>query len=221
MISVVLQRKTQCGYVRMLHSLGTAFVSCNTRVRHQQHRSELEGGTFVPWSAIIHTLCYTSRHKVPPRETSKLHLGYKYSIRIGNTRLRHQQYRSERDGGTFMSWSAIMYNLSYTSRHRASQRIANHIRSRFCLQLHRKGNVQMPSVHWSFKIRINSVQLAAAICSFSKSKCQQQVRFHAMSPQRLWVHSQSHVTAVNIRCTGRRNYSVQFSPANSADVNVL
>ena len=120
-----------------------------------------------------------------------------------------------------MSWSTIMYSLSYTSRHRASQRIANHIRSRFCLQLHRKGNVQMPSVHWSFKIRINPVQLAAAMCSLSKSKCQQQVRFHAMSPQRLWVHSQSHVTAVNIRCTGRRNYSVQFSPANPADVNVL
>ena len=142
MISVVLRRKIQCGYVSMLHSLGTAFVSCNTRLRHQQHRSEFEGGTFVSWSAIIYTYAIQAdigRHSglettalftSPMRWHQEKPLNPILSTNTAfvscNTRLRHQQYRSERDGGTFMSWSAIMYSLLYTSRHRASQRLGNH-----------------------------------------------------------------------------------------------
>ncbi len=117
-----------------------------------------------------------------------------------------------------------MYRLSYTSRHRASQWLANHIslQPKTLATAINKVMYKFPQFAGPSSCT-NCINRCTACCChvLIQQECQQQVTLHAVSPQRLWVHSQSHVTAVNIRCTGRRNYSVQFSPANPADVNVL
>ncbi len=99
-------------------------------------------------------------------------LGYKYSIHIMqyNTRLRYQQYRSETEKSTLVS--AIMYKLSCTSRHRASQRLANHISLQHTCNCNEKVMYKCPQFTGPSSSGSIIIQLAAAMCSSSKCKCQ-------------------------------------------------